>query len=400
MSDYSDLPSEPLSGTTKQVEPSYSASQPWSDTTKRMVMVGGLLVVALVLYYFRPLLTPLVMAILVAYILNPLVGLVTAYTGLSRTLTVALIYLLVLVLLIISLSLLVPSLVRQAIAIDINLQQIGEDLTAFLDRPLTFMGYSLELSQVWDEVQGQLRDLLSPLFSTVSTLLNVVTSLVWLVFILVISFYILKDQPRIALYVYQLTPPRYQSDVLLLNKEINAIWSAFLRGQLILSVVVGLMVGTTMATVGLRNAVALGALAGALEVIPNIGPVIAAAPAVLIAFFQGSTYLPLSPLWFALLVAGLYTLIQQIENNYLVPRILGSRLHLHPLAIIVAIVAGANLAGVLGALLAAPTLATMRVFASYVYRKLLDEHPFPLSDGQPMAPETDEAPGGEESQAL
>jgi predicted PurR-regulated permease PerM len=213
-------------------------------------------------------------------------------------------------------------------------------------------------------------------------LFNVVTSLVWSVFILVISFYILKDQPKISRYAYQLTPPRYRSDARLLNAEINAIWSAFLRGQLLLSLIIGIVVGITMAIVGLRNAVALGALAGALEVIPNLGPVIAAAPAVLIALFQGSTYLPLSPFWFALLVAGLYALIQQVENNYLVPRILGSRLHLHPLAIIVAIVAGANLAGVLGALLAAPTLATLRVFAAYAYRKLLDMPPFPMSEEQ------------------
>ena len=79
----------------------------------------------------------------------------------------------------------------------------------------------------------------------------------------------------------------------------------------------------------------------------------------------------------ALLVTGLYILIQQVENNYLVPRIIGRSLNLHPLVVIVAVVAGANLGGVLGALLAAPTLASLRVLVGYTYRRLLDEPPFP-----------------------
>jgi len=363
-----------------------------------MIVVGGVVLVALILYRFRQLLPPLVIAIMLAYVLNPVVGLIVLRTRFPRTTAVVLLYLVVIILLALLPILLAPSLIKQLKAVDLDLRQIGEDFDRFLDQPLFLLGYRLEFEKTWQQVRGALESLISPIASrTVSVLLDAVTSLVWLVFILVISFYILKDQPVIMRYVHHLIPPRYQVDVHLLGAEINSIWNTFFRGQLILSLVVGFVVGIATAAVGLRNAVALGALAGALEVLPNIGPTIAAIPAVLIAFFQGSTYLPLPPFWFALLVTGLYVLIQQVENNYLVPRIIGRSLNLHPLVMIVAVVAGANLAGVLGALLAAPTLASLRVLAGYAYRKLLDQPPFPPPS--PQAVEADEEPDspGEDS---
>jgi GNAT superfamily N-acetyltransferase len=111
--------------------------------------------------------------------------------------------------------------------------------------------------------------------------------------------------------------------------------------------------------------------------VPNLGPIIAAIPAVAVAFFEGSTWIPLSNAWFAVLVLGLYILIQQIEGNVLLPRVMGRSLDLHPLAVLVAVIAGGSLAGILGMLLAAPTLATLRVLLKYLYRRLTDQDPFP-----------------------
>jgi len=124
--------------------------------------------------------------------------------------------------------------------------------------------------------------------------------------------------------------------------------------------------------VGLRNALILGILAGVLEIIPNLGPALSSVPAILIALLQGSTRLEMSNLWFALLVAGLYIFIQQVENNYLVPRIIGRSVNLPPVVVLLGVVAGASLAGILGIFLAAPTMATVRVLARYAYNKVLD----------------------------
>jgi predicted PurR-regulated permease PerM len=372
------------------IESRIPPSHLWSNTTKLVVVTGGAVLVALMLYRFRRLLPPLVIAIMLAYVLNPLVGLIVHRTRFPRTVAVALLYLTLMVLLALLLILLVPSLINQLREVDLNLRQIGEDFDHLLDQPLFLMGYSLELEEAWSQITRALETLISPIASrTMSVLFEAVTSLVWIVFVLVISFYMLKDQPAIMRYLQHLIPLRYQTDVHMLGAEINSIWNTFFRGQLILSIVVGLTVGISTAAVGLRNAVALGALAGMLEVLPNIGPTIAAIPAVLTALLQGSTYLPLPPFWFALLVTGLYVLIQQVENNYLVPRIIGRSLNLHPLVMIVAVVAGANLAGVLGALLAAPILASFRVLVGYTFRKLLDEPPFPVPVDQAGAANED-----------
>jgi predicted PurR-regulated permease PerM len=148
----------------------------------------------------------------------------------------------------------------------------------------------------------------------------------------------------------------------------------------------GLVVGTTMALIGLHNAWLIGLLFGILEFIPNLGPTIASVPTVLIAFIDGSTILNISNGWFAVLVIGVNFALQQLENNFLVPRIMGQSLNLHPLVVLIAALIGAQMAGVLGILLAAPVVATLRVLAEYAYYRLLDMPPFP-EQRVPSAPE-------------
>jgi hypothetical protein len=128
--------------------------------------------------------------------------------------------------------------------------------------------------------------------------------------------------------------------------------------------------------IGLPYAWALGLFAGVMELVPNIGPYIAAIPAVLVALIQGSGFIPLGNFWFAVLVAGLYFLLQLIENNFFVPRILGRTLKMHPLVVIIGLIAGGRLAGILGVLLAAPILATFRIIGRYLVRRLYDRDPF------------------------
>ncbi|MEZ4834436.1 MAG: AI-2E family transporter [Caldilineaceae bacterium] len=153
------------------------------------------------------------------------------------------------------------------------------------------------------------------------------------------------------------------------------IWQAFFRGQLLLSTVVGVITGGILWLLGMPGALILGIIAGALEVIPNIGPVLAMIPAVIVALIQGSDLLQIGNLQFALLVVGVYFVIQQLENQLLVPRIIGDSVNLHPIVVLCGVVVGASVAGVLGAFLAAPVIASSRVVGSYVHAKLLDYDP-------------------------
>jgi predicted PurR-regulated permease PerM len=128
---------------------------------------------------------------------------------------------------------------------------------------------------------------------------------------------------------------------------------------------------------GVQNSLALGLLSGLLEFIPTVGPVIGAVVAVLVALFQPSNYLGLAPWQYALAVLALMIVIQQLENNLLVPRIVGGALDLRPLIVIVGVFMGASLFGILGAILAAPVIASMKLLGTYAWRKLFDLPPFP-----------------------
>jgi hypothetical protein len=143
-----------------------------------------------------------------------------------------------------------------------------------------------------------------------------------------------------------------------------------------------------MTGLGLRNSLVVGLIAGALEFIPIVGPFIAGAIGVTVALFQASNPFGLSTLGYALVVLIAFLVIQQLENNVLVPRIIGESLNLHPLAVLIVAVMGASFAGVLGLLLAAPVLATLRLLGRYAYRKFFDLDPWP----EPL-PKPERGPG-------
>ncbi len=352
-------------------------SRRWSDSTKWLVILGSLAVFAWILYRFSRIISPLAIAFILAYVLNPLVRFVTTKTKLSRTWAVVSVYLALIVILGLVLGFFVPNLIQQVRNINVDFRNIVDGISRFFERPLFFFGFYIDLLEVYKEVSGALENMISPLASrTVSFLIDLASGFAWFIFVLIVSFYLLKDSDKFISSFEDLLPIEYREEVRQLVEEINAIWSSFFRSQLVLCGVVGALVGVLLAAVGVRNALILGILAGVLEIIPNIGPTVAAVPAVLIAYFQGSNHLPISNGWFALLVIGIYVLIQQLENNFLVPRIIGRSLNLHPLVVIIGVIAGASLAGILGMFVAAPFLATLRVIGRYIYNKLLDQEPF------------------------
>jgi HAD superfamily hydrolase (TIGR01549 family) len=353
-------------------------STEWSRTTKRLVIVGLIIIFLLALYLFRALLPPVILAFVLAYLLKPLADWFERRTEVPRTLAVVVVYLALFVVVIIIPVTVVPYAVDRISRINLNLQQLTDQLVGFLSQPFTLFGYTINLEDLTGDVRGALQDLLQPFASrTLNLFFNVLSSLLWVVSIIIISFYLVKDADRLRQFLDRMAPPGYTEELARLREEINLVWKAFFRGQVVLGVVVGTVVWIAMSIVGLPNAGIMGLIAGLLEVVPTFGPVLATIPALLVALFLGSAYLPLSNFWFAVLVLGIYTLIQQVENAYLVPRIMGRRLQLHPVVVFVGVLAGGFLAGTIGVLLAAPVIATFRVVLGYLYGKLLDREPFP-----------------------
>ncbi|MGQ9552796.1 MAG: AI-2E family transporter [Anaerolineae bacterium] len=358
-------------------------SKPWSDSTKRAVAIGLVLILLLLIYRFSAIIAPLVIAVIVAYILTPVVDALNQRTRIPRSLCVWLVDVLALASLAIIPVVVAPVLISELTAVNVDTQALASKLESYLGGRVILLGFRVNLGDVYQQVATSLQALISPLISQgVFFLLDVARGILWTIFVFVVSFYLMRDWHKIAKHIESVVPPNYKLDYANLMMRMGQIWQSFFRGQVVLSLVVGTVSGLTMAIVGVSNAFVLGLLAGLLEVIPNFGPVIAAIPAVILALLKGSSWLPLGNFWFALLVAGLYVLIQQVENNYLVPRIIGGSVKLHPMVVLVGAIAGARLAGVLGIFLAAPVLASGRVLLAYVYGKLLDQEPFP----EPLEP--------------
>jgi predicted PurR-regulated permease PerM len=323
----------------------------------------------------------MVVAIVLAFVLSPIVKRIEKRLRLKRIWATLIVYILLLGIASLVPILVVPVLVDQFGRLNVNIQEIILTVEGFLRREILIGGVSLNLAEIFDQVAGSLQNLVEPyLGQTLGIAFDVIGSVVWGVFIIVISFYLVKDGAQFWKWFEGLVPPMYRGDYMRLRSEIYVIWSSFFRGQLILAFIVAILFIGVGFIIGIPFAIAMGVFAGLMEFIPSIGHGIWLFVASLLVFFRGSTWLPLQNWVVMLIVIGLHLVFEQVDLNFLIPRIIGRRVRLHPLVVILGILVGAVLGGVLGVVLAAPTISSIRVIGRYVYARLLDLDPYPLEE--------------------
>jgi predicted PurR-regulated permease PerM len=264
-----------------------------------------------------------------------------------------------------------PALFRQVRATILGLDETLRHANDWL-RQMTWLeafGVHADANSLMSQFGAELRALVGAM---PRLLAGAASGILTTVLALVLSFYLLLGAETIGRNIDNAIPEEYREEWRRIKTEFNRIWSSFLRGQVILAIIIGVIVTLTLTILGVPNALLLGLLAGILEVVPNLGPILAMIPAVLIALLRGSTVWAIDPLVFALIVVAAYSVIQQLENHIIVPKIIGASVDLPPVVILIGALAGASLAGVLGIFLAAPVLATARVVAKFLLRKLLE----------------------------
>lgn len=186
--------------------------------------------------------------------------------------------------------------------------------------------------------------------------------------VLLLGFYMLVEGPVIKRGFLSFFPRSERKQVAGVLEEIGAKFSAWLRGQLLLGLIIGVAAGVGMAIIGMPYAVLLGIVAGVTELIPVIGPVLGAIPAVFIAL--ALSLAGVQPWWKLIFTIAWYTLIQQTEGNILVPRVMRHAVGLSPLLTIMALVIGAKLLGLVGALLAVPVAAALQVVVGEILERV------------------------------
>jgi predicted PurR-regulated permease PerM len=365
-------------------------SPPWNQSVKILVAVASLVLVVAVVGRFTDLILRIVAAGIIAYVLTPLINFITERTPLSRGAAIGVTYL-VLILVIIGF------IVKLGVSTFQQVQNLIESIPTLVDDvasriaaveairlgPLTFDVAGTWGSLDWSAWENQIVNGIGPALNqggrtVVVILTSTVDVITAIFFTTVISIYLAIEAGRLGSRVTgAIHEPSYRRDIERVIREFDHIWRAYLRGQIVLAVIIFLAVWISLAILGVQNSFGLGVLSGLLEFLPVIGPLVGAIVAAMVAFLQPGTYLGLNPWMLALAVVLVMGLIQQIENNILVPRIVGRALDLHPLVIIIGVFMGASLLGLIGAILAAPILATIKLLGTYAWRKMFDLPTFP-----------------------
>jgi len=328
---------------------------------KRVIQVLSVIAVFVFIYRIRAVLTPLLFAVIIAYLANPLVDCLEK-REIPRGMSILIAYLIFGLTLFLFLALVIPPLSREIDQIltvlpdkTNRLQELTRQTLEGVKRievPATLeQGFSDALIRLEAAAEGFVRRLVEVAVLVVSRFFVLLISPI-------LAFYMLRDWPRAQKALVHYLPEDKGSYVMALLSQVNEVASGFIRGQLIVSSFVGVTIALSLTILDIQFAFLIGLLAGLFDVIPYFGPIIGALPALALAFAES----PVVALW----VAVVFVVVNQIEGGLLSPKIMGDRVGLHPVMVIMGILIGGELAGIVGMLIAVPTVACARVIIDFL----------------------------------
>ncbi|MDI3339221.1 MAG: AI-2E family transporter [Sphaerobacter sp.] len=349
---------------------------------KRVLLVAlALVVLAWVVWRTRGALTPFLLGSILAYLLAPLITAIERlmprqgrFGQFARPVAILVAYIVALGALAVAGFYLIPPLVNQTV-------EFVQELPTYWDDVLREGNSLLALyrDRVPPQVQAQIESNLDALgaqvgaaasaammvtFDAVGTIIGFAAGLALLPLWM---FYVLKDQQRALQWFYNLWPEAWRGDVRAIVGMLDEVLAAYVRGQLFLGVIIGVVTGLAMWLIGIPQALVLGVLAGVFELIPVLGPWLAFGVAALVTLATERDRL--------LLVGIAFLAIQQLENTFLVPKIQGDAVRVHPAVIMVLLVIGGSLWGVFGMIVIVPLTAVLRDIFVYLYKRLGETDP-------------------------
>lgn len=352
------------------------------------VLIAAAIIVGLLLWMARDSVRPFIVGLLFVYLLDPPVRWLARH-GVRRTFAILIVYVVGILALVEFLAWTLTPLLNEILRFVADFPRLAADLDAQIQRLGEFYARLQIPPAVREWVDGIIAGIgqggtggggldltfLLPLLTGAGSLLGLVFG--YLILPIWVA-YLLKDKVALTANFDRSLPDAWRFDVWAVIKTVEHNFGKWVRGQLILGFVVGiftfiglLILSQLVDPIFGRYAVLLSIIAGVLELVPIIGPIISAIPAVLLAATAGP----------AAIIAALvlYTLVQQVENNFFVPKIQGDAIQLHPAAVIFAIIIGGALAGLIGAILALPVTAASRDVVRYLFRRLSPDEPESLA---------------------
>jgi predicted PurR-regulated permease PerM len=342
------------------------------SSSKGWLIVGGLALAAYLIYLLQPILTPFLVGAALAYFGDPLADRLER-RGLNRTLAVSVVFTALILIFLLLVLLLVPLLVRQLEELYQRVPdivywieqralpwldaRIGIDLSAFHGQDLR-----AQLSEHWGTAGDVVKLVIARTASSGLALLGLLANLA---LIPVVTFYLLRDWDLLLATIDRGLPRRYAPTIAALARECDAVLAAFVRGQLLVMLVLGAIYALGLWAVGLKLALLIGMIAGLANIVPYLGFAVGIVVASVVAFFQFHDWQHLLLVWLVFVIG------QVLEGAVLTPYFVGDRIGLHPVAVIFAVLAGGQLFGFIGILLALPAAAIAMVLLRHAHDRYL-----------------------------
>lgn len=312
-----------------------------------------------VIYLLKDVIMLLVIALVLTNALNPWVNTLQRHK-VPRILATILIYFVFLGVFVLVIMLLIPPMAKEV-------SDIAQNFPTYYNKVVSDFQHFREFSAqqtILNNLESTLKSLQTNIGQTTagafSALVSIFGGFFSFIIVLVITFYALLEENALKNFIRSVTPVKYQPYVFQQVNRSQERLQLWLRGQLLLCLIIGVMSYIGLLLLGVKYALVLGLWAGLTEFIPYIGPFIGAIPAVFIALTAGGFIK-------GLLVVILYIVIQQLENHLLVPKVMQRTVGLNPLVVIIVMLIGAKLAGIVGILLAIPLTLIIKVFAEDLF---------------------------------
>lgn len=337
------------------------------------------------LFYAHEAVKALIVAAFIAYLISPAVGYLITRAKLSRTVAVNIVYFSALIFLVGVPATLTPIFFDEIKIVAQDLLDLSREMSQTLSEPVQFGGMVFHFEQLGESLSHVQDAVLTPLPEEALALLETTSvSVLWSLVIIVSVHLFMSEWPRMRLSLISLAPEEYQNDMHELYARLREVWMAYLRGQIVLMVVVGIVFAIAWSIMGIPGALVLGVLAGLFTLIPDVGPFLAVAVAFAVALLEGSSWIPLSNAWVAVIVFVVYLVLINLKNFLLRPYIMGRSLHMNEALIFISIMIATILEGIIGALLIVPVLASVIVIYKYLQRRILGLTPFEEKDMQQL----------------
>ena len=338
------------------------------EITQRWFLLIVLVFLGYLLVLLGPILSPFLIAALLAYLVDPVTDKLESYK-LSRTSAVLVVFSVIMLIFLLLVLILLPKISSQLTVlikqIPLALNLLEEHLLPFLQQNLGVEASSLDFDLIKSLVQGNVKQTGSIVNNIVSGLassgLAIVAWLANMVLIPVVLFYLLRDWDVMISKINNLLPRDLESKISTLAIECDEVLGAFMKGQLMVMLALGIVYSLGLWMVGLDLALIVGMLAGLASIVPYMGFVVGIIAAVIAAMVQFND--PSILIWVGLV----FMVGQALEGMLLTPLMVGDKIGLHPVAVIFAIMAGGQLFGFIGILIALPVAAVVMVFLRHLH---------------------------------